>query len=106
MRGLNSGYYEYGFAGLENFPLDNCMEEGRKSRCTSALWLGFCKSMLSPAKDMFLELVTSEGFMIFTCKGQAENTRRVTKENFHNNKGSRTKEIWRRTDLIYIYKQE
>ncbi|CAN8194756.1 unnamed protein product [Coccothraustes coccothraustes] len=43
--------------------------------------------------DMFLELVTSEGFMIFTCKGEADNNRGVTKENFHKDKSSRTKEI-------------
>lgn len=93
MRGLNSGCYEYSFSGLENFPQNNCSEEGRKSQCTSALWLGFCNSMLPLAKDMFLELVTSERFMIFTCQGQADNNRGVTKENFHKDKSSRTKEI-------------
>lgn len=55
---------------------------------------------------MFLELVTSEGLMIFTCKGEADNNREVTKENFHKDESNRTKEIWRRTDLIYIHKQE
>lgn len=93
MRDLNSGCYEYSFSGLENFPPNNCTEEGRKSQCISALCLGLCNSMLPPAKDMFLELVTSEEFMIFTCKGQADSKRGVTKENFHKDKRSRTKEF-------------
>lgn len=80
MRDLNSGCYEYSFSGLENFPPNNCTEEGRKSQCTSALWLGLCNSMLPPAKDMFLELVTSEGFMIFTCEARLTTTEESPKK--------------------------
>jgi len=47
---------------------------------------------------MFLELVTLEEFMIFTSQGQIDD-RVITKESFHKNKSSRTKDIWRRTDL-------